>query len=422
MNHNLDKLNTIGFFDIKPGLGRIKKVLDYLDNPQDKIKSILIAGTNGKGSVASILSSILISNGYKTGLYTSPHLISVTERFKINNNLISEENLDSSLGTVFKACEATNTSMSYFELVTAASFIYFLNENIDIAVLEVGMGGRWDATNVVNPLVSVITNISFDHSEHLGNTLELIAGEKAEIIKENRPAVSGVSEHEIEIIKKKAEASNSDLYIFGDDFNIKINEDNTFDYQGINSDIKNLSSNLVGTHQAINSSLALVSSELLINEYGYTIDNEKIPNALLSVIYEGRCEIVREKPLMVLDAAHNTSAATSLVKTLKELEENKFVFLIGMLSDKKHEEFFSTITGIAERIIITQIPNERSAETKMLYDISKDYIKDVVVIEDHKEAYNYVYSLNVPVCITGSVYLIGLIKEIIKKDPELNSG
>ena len=415
MDHNIQKLNNIGFFDIKPGLERIKKVLSFLGNPHDKIKSVLIAGTNGKGSVATILSSVLISNGYKTGLYTSPHLVSVTERIKINGLNISEEKLDGSLGILFKACEATDTSMSYFELVTAASFIYFKNENIDIAVLEVGMGGRWDATNVVNPLVSVITNISFDHSEHLGNTLELIAGEKAEIIKENRPVVSGVKGNELNVIKEKAGASNSDIYIFGNDFNIKINENNTFNYLGINSELENLSTNLAGKHQVINSSLALASAELLSKEYGFMIDPLKTETALCSVNYEGRFEIIRKKPLMVLDAAHNTSAATSLVNTLKEFEENRYVFLISMLSDKNHEEFISALSGIAEKIIITQIPNERAVETKILFDISKNYIDDVVVIEDHTEAYEYVNRLKIPVCITGSVYLIGLIKEILNQ-------
>ena len=413
MSHNIQKLNNIGFFDIKPGLERIKKVLSFLDNPQHKINSVLIAGTNGKGSVASMLSSILILNGYKTGLYTSPHLVSVTERLKINSINISEITFDEILKKVFDACKETQTELSYFELVTTSSFIYFEEENIDLAVLEVGMGGRWDATNVVNPLVSVITNISFDHSEHLGNTLELIAGEKAEIIKENRPVVSGVRGKELSVIREKALATNSDLYIFGDDFNIKINENNTFNYQGIISELENLSCNLGGKHQVANSSLALASAELLSKEYGYMIDPDKTAKALHSVNYEGRAEIVRKKPLMVLDTAHNTSAAISLVNTLKGLEESRFVFMISMLSDKNHEEFFSALSGIAEKIIITKIPNERAAGTKNLYDISRNYIEDVVVIEDHKEAYEYVKSLKTPVCITGSVYLIGLIKEIM---------
>ena len=422
MNCNLEKLNTIGFFDIKPGLDRINKVLNYLDSPQDKIKSVLIAGTNGKGSVASILSSILISNGYKTALYTSPHLVSVTERIKINDREINEEMLDFSLGVVFKACEETDTSLSYFELVTAASFVYFRNENIDIAVLEVGMGGRWDATNVVTPLISVITNISFDHSEHLGNTLELIAAEKAEIIKNAIPVVSGVTGHVINVIKEKTESTNSDLYILEKDFKVNLNEDKTFNYSGINNNLNNLTTNLEGRHQINNSSLALASAELLNTLYGYRIDYENINKPLLSVDYEGRFEIIRTGPYLILDAAHNTASAKALVSSINELKEDKFIFFISMLSDKDQEGFISTISEIAEKILITGIPNKRSAETNMLFDISKKYLDDVEIIEDYKDAYEYVKKLNTPVCITGSVYLIGLIKEMIKKDPELNPG
>lgn len=413
MNRNLEKLNTIGFFDIKPGLDRIIKVLNYLDNPQDKIKSVLIAGTNGKGSVASILSSILISNGYKTALYTSPHLVSVTERIKINNREIAEEMLDFSLGVVFKACEETDTSLSYFELVTAASFVYFQNENIDIAVLEVGMGGRWDATNVVTPLISVITNISFDHSEHLGNTLELIAAEKAEIIKNSIPVVSGVTGHEINVIKEKTGTTNSDLYILEKDFKLNLNEDKTFNYSGINNNLNNLTTNLAGRHQINNSSLALASAELLNTLYGYRIDYENVNKPLLSVKYEGRFEIIRTGPYLILDAAHNTASAKALVRSINELKEDKFIFFISMLSDKDHEGFISTITNIAEKIIITKIPNERSTETKLLYKVTKQYMDKIEVIEDYKEAYEYVKKLNTPVCITGSVYLIGLIKEYL---------
>ncbi len=413
MNRNLEKLNTIGFFDIKPVLDRINKVLNYLDSPQDKIKSVLIAGTNGKGSVASILSSILISNGYKTALYTSPHLVSVTERIKINDREINEEMLDFSLGVVFKACEETDTSLSYFELVTAASFVYFRNENIDIAVLEVGMGGRWDATNVVTPLISVITNISFDHSEHLGNTLELIAAEKAEIIKNAIPVVSGVTGHVINVIKEKTETTNSDLYILEKDFKVNLNEDKTFNYSGINNNLNNLTTNLEGRHQINNSSLALASAELLNTLYGYRIDYENINKPLLSVKYEGRFEILRTDPYLILDAAHNTASAKALVSSINELKEDKFIFFISMLSDKDHEGFISTISNIAEKIIITKIPNERSTETKLLYKVTKQYMDKIEVIEDYKEAYEYVKKLNTPVCITGSVYLIGLIKEYL---------
>jgi len=421
MNFYIKKLSKISFYEIKPGLERINKVLTCLGNPQEKIKSVLIAGTNGKGSVTSILSSILICNGYKTGLYTSPHLISITERIKINKTEISEHDFDNTLGTIFDACEVTDTVLSYFEIVTASAFLYFEQQKIDIGILEVGMGGRWDATNVVNPLVSIITNISFDHMEHLGNTLELIASEKAEIIKDKVPVVSGVTGSEKKVLTEKVKITDSNIYFIDEDFNFVNNDDNTFNYNGIKHNFKNLSTNLSGKHQIVNSSLAVATVELLESLYEYKIDFENISKPLKSVNYEGRIEIIRTDPLLILDAAHNTAAAVALVDAISDLRENKFVFLISMLSDKNHEEFVQKLSQIAKRVIITSIPNERAAETKMLFDVTKQYVDNVEIIEDYKEAYEYVKKLNTHVCITGSIYLIGLIKENINKDPEINS-
>ncbi len=414
MNHNLKKLSEEGFFDIKPGLERITKVLTYLDNPQDKIKSVLIAGTNGKGSVASILSNILIFNNYKTGLYTSPHLVSVTERIKINSTDISDNNFDIALGTVFDACETTGVKLSYFEIVTAAAFVYFENNKIDIAILEVGMGGRWDATNVVNPLISAITNISFDHQEHLGDTLELIASEKAEIIKEKVPVVSGVTGNEQKVLVDKVLSKNTEIYFIDKHFNFDVKESNSFNYYGIDKELKNLSTNLIGKHQIMNSSLALAAAELLDTNNEFNIDFKNIQNALKSVEYEGRFEILSSNPYLILDAAHNTASVKTVVNTIDELKVNKkFTFLVSMLKDKNHEEYLSLISGNAEKIVITKIPNERGAESKYLYDISKKYLDNVEIVEDYKEAFEYVKTLNTHVCITGSIYLIGLIKEYI---------
>jgi len=414
MNNNIEKLSKIGFFDIRPDLERISNVLNYLSNPQNNIKYLLIAGTNGKGSVASILSSISLSNGHKTALYTSPHLLSVTERIKIDNTDITEQNFDKALGVVFDACEGTETTLSYFEIVTASAFVYFEQENIDLGILEVGMGGRWDATNVVNPLISIITNISLDHTEHLGNTTELIAAEKAEIIKENSIVVSGVSGKERKILQDKAVEQKSEIYFLEEDFKFKKIENRKFDYKGIENNLDSLSTNLRGIHQIVNSSLALAASELLKTRFELKIDFKNIHAPLNSVNHKGRFEIINENPSVILDTAHNKASAESLVNTLDEFSENnKFIFLISMLKNKNQDEFISIISKIAEKIVVTNIPNVRGAETKLLYDISKKYTDKVEIVEDYKEAYEYVKTLNKPVCITGSIYLIGLIKEYL---------
>ena len=412
---NINKLNSIGFFDVKPGLERITEILNHLDNPQAKIKYVLIAGTNGKGSVASILSNILMYNGYKTGLYTSPHLISVTERIKINSKDISKREFDEVLGVVFDLCEKTVKKLSYFELVTASAFVYFEKQRIDIGILEVGMGGSWDATNVVTPLVSVITNISYDHTEHLGETTQLIAKEKSEIIKENIPVVTGVSGNEQEVFVDKASETNSDLYVLGSEFNYKRTETGEFDYLGIDNQISNLTSNLAGSHQIINSALALAVLELLGRDYKIDIDFENINEPLNSVQNNGRFEIVNVNPAMILDCAHNADAASALVNTLNEFcPHRKYVFLLSMLKDKDHENFISTISSKASKIVITKIPNERGAEAEQLFKVSKLYVEDTEIIYDYKESLEYVKYLNKPACITGSIYLIGLIKGYLK--------
>ena len=415
MHQNIKKLFNTGLFDIKPGLKRIAKVLKFLDNPQDRIRYVLIAGTNGKGSVASILSSILTSNGYKTGLYTSPHLISVTERIKIDNEEISEESLNEALGLVFDACDKTGIKLSFFELITVSAFIYFEQKKIDVGVLEVGMGGRWDATNVITPLVSVITNISLDHTEHLGETIDLIAKEKAEIIKENIPVVCGVTGSELDLFIKKTMETKSDFYVFNKDFSFKRTDDGKFNYSGMDYNIKGLTTNLAGNHQIVNSVLALAVSEVLKRDSKIDIDLTKINGPLNSVQKNGRFEIVNVNPSVILDCAHNVGSADALVETLDQFcSRQKFVFLISMLSGKDHQGFVSTISVKARKFVITKIPNERGVETEQLLNTSKSYVEDSVIIDDYKEAFEYVKSLNKPVCVTGSIYLIGLIKEYLK--------
>ncbi len=415
MHHNINRLKATGFFDIKPGLERITRVLNYLVNPQDKIKYILIAGTNGKGSVASILSEILTSNRYKTGLYTSPHLISVTERIKIDNKNISQAELNETLEVIFNTCTKTSVKLSYFELVTVCAFLYFERQKIDIGILEVGMGGRWDATNVITPLVSVITNISIDHVNHLGNTTELIAREKAEIIKEKVPVVSGVTGKAQKTMINKAKEVGSDLFSIDRDFNYEKTGNGKFNYYGIYKRVENLVSGLVGTHQMANTAIAVAVCELIDAKHKIKIDIRSINKPLSSVRLEGRFEIVNGNPLTILDCAHNIGSAQALVNNLHELKpRSKYVFLLGMLNDKDHKEFIATISRKASKVVVTTIPNERGTDAETLFKMSKLFVDNTEMIQDYKKALKYVKSLNMPTCITGSIYLIGLAKQLAK--------
>lgn len=415
MYPNIERFNSIGFFDVKPDLERITIVLNYLGNPQNNIRYILIAGTNGKGSVASILSNILIHNGHKTGLYTSPHLISVTERIKVNNKNIDKKELNKLLGNIFEACMKTDVQLSYFELVTATAFLHFEKQKIDIGVLEVGMGGRWDATNVIIPLVSIITSISIDHTKHLGSTTELIAREKAEIIKKIIPVVSGVVGKSHRIIVAKAKKNNSDLFITQKDFNYEKTDDGKFNYRGIFNRINKLTSNLAGGHQITNSATALAAAELLDARYNIKIDFESVGKPLNSVQLKGRFEIINTQPAVILDSAHNVGSANALINTLDEfLPDEKCVFLLGMSKDKDHNGFVETISRKAAKVVVTTIPGERGTDAQMLFKVSRTHVENTEIVNNYKKAFIYVKSLNMPACITGSIYLIGLIKQFLK--------
>lgn len=415
MYPDIERFNSIGFFDIKPGLERITIVLNYLGNPQNNIRYILIAGTNGKGSVASILSNILIHNGYKTGLYTSPHLVSVTERIKINNKSIDKKELNKVLENVFEACTKTDVQLSYFELVTATAFLHFEKQKIDIGVLEVGMGGRWDATNVIIPLVSIITSISIDHTKHLGSTTELIAREKAEIIKKTVPVVSGVMGKSYRIIIDKAKETNSDPFVIQKDFNYEKTDEGKFNYRGIFNRINKLTSNLAGEHQMTNSAMALAAAELLDARYNIKIDFESVSKPLNSVQLKGRFEIINTQPTIILDSAHNVGSANALINTLDEfLPSEKCVFLLGMSKDKDYNGFIETVSRKAAKVVVTTIPGERGADAQMLFNVSRNHVENTEIANDYKKAFIYVKSLNMPACITGSIYLIGLTKQFLK--------
>ncbi len=265
MNEGLSYLNSLGLHRVKPGLERITNLLQLLDNPHLKTPSVIIAGTNGKGSVASVISSVLSASGYKTGLYTSPHLIQITERLCINGQKVQEQHLDDILLRIKKVSSknALSEGPSYFEAITAAAFVYFAEMDVDFNVLEVGMGGRWDATNVTTPLVSVITNVSYDHMEFLGNTIPKIAEEKACVIKPGVPVTTGARESALEIIRNAATKNESPLSVMGKDFGVQSNKDGSFNYSGPNWNISNLTSGIKGAYQHMNLAVAISALEAI---------------------------------------------------------------------------------------------------------------------------------------------------------------
>lgn len=414
INTELDYLNSLGLHNIKPGLRRISTILNHLGNPQDKFKSIIVGGTNGKGSVSSIISSILINNNYKTALYTSPHLINVNERISINNQPISNIDLCSLISKLKNICSELEIEPSYFEFITSLAFLYFYEIEIDICILEVGMGGRWDATNIVTPLISVITNISFDHMDYLGNTLNKIGKEKAEIIKNNIPAVTACSANTIKPITNKAKTCSAPLYRYGIEFSSKGSSTNNFSYKSNNYELLNLKSNLKGNYQIENLSVALQAIELLSIKYNFKLSEKLIRKGLQDVKCSGRLEIIDIKMPVILDCAHNDSSSAALIKSLRILYPDiKFDFLIGMLSDKDHKKFIKNISELSNKIFITDQFSEREADTDKLKTICEQLNCKYKIINNYNIAFKTLLKKDLPLCITGSIYLVGRIKELL---------
>lgn len=408
-----------GLHNIKPGLERITKFLEYIGSPHRKIEYILVGGTNGKCSVATGIASILEQNSYKTGLYISPHLVEVTERFSVNGKNISKRRLEDILGFIFEKCDKMSIQLSYFELVTAAAFIYFSEDRIDIGVLEVGMGGRWDATNVCKPLVSVITNISYDHTRYLGDTIEKIASEKAEIMKKDGYAVTGAKGSALEVIRKAASERDCRLFVLDENFNYDVRDGSSFDYYGINLELKNLKSGMRGLHQINNIVLSIICAEILREYFNYRISPEKVVSAVSSVSVQGRFEYLRDDPPLIMDGAHNEAAAQELVRSIQSIYGNKkFVFLLAMLSDKDHEGFIEKIVPISSKIIVTDLEDQRCEKKEVIYDKVLKKFRNVELAKDPVYALKKIITGNDPACITGSLYLLGNLKEKINNEKD----
>lgn len=416
MTNSLHYLNSLGMHKIKPGLNRIKKLLSSLGNPQNNVPGILIAGTNGKGSVASALSSVLMHQGYKTALYTSPHLIKITERIKINDREILLAELEEIVTRVKGAAEQSEGGTpSFFEVLTASAFLYFSEQGADLSVLEIGMGGRWDATNVITPLVSVITGISKDHTEFLGRNIGEIALEKACIIKRKVPVVTAAKGKALRVILSRAGEYSSPVMVYGRDFKSLGESTGNFSYVGPEWKLSNLCSNLCGLYQMENLSLAIAALESISADHRITIDEHNLREGLSHINWGGRFEVLREKPPLILDSAHNPGAAKALVQSLTHYyPHTKITFMIGMLKDKNHGSYLKELSPVAGNVIITRVPSERGMGAHELGAIASKYLPcRIRVISDYKKAFSEIKKTRNPACIAGSIYLTGAVKNIM---------
>lgn len=367
-------------FGIRLGLTNIRSLLDQLGNPHESLNFIHVAGTNGKGSVCAMISSILQQEGYKVGLYISPHLVDFSERIQINNKKIPKKD-------IARLMEKINPLLEYhtfFEVVTALAFKYFEEKNVDFVVAEVGMGGRLDATNVVKPLVSVITNISLEHKEYLGDTIGKITYEKAGIIKKNIPTVTTAKGLALEIIRNICRKRRSKLYI-----------------AKVKKDIK---TNLKGSFQLTNASTCLKTIEVL-REQDIEISQSSIDKGLAKVLWPGRMQFISKN--ILLDCAHNPAAVKVLANEIKKLDYKRLILLTGILKDKDAKNMIKTLNPLADHVIITHPDIDRASKPE---HIAKFVEKEFDIIPNVCEAVGSARSLMKKddlLLITGSIYTVG---------------
>ena len=405
-------------FGIKLGLSTIKSMMHGLGNPQDSFSCIHVAGTNGKGSIASSIASILKESNYRVGLYTSPHLVRFNERIRINNQPVSNKNIVEAYEAL-KKISTGKRELTFFEYSTAMALYEFGKQKVDWAVIETGMGGRLDATNIIKPALTIISNISLEHRMYLGNTIKQIAGEKGGIIKNNIPVVTGARQKSaISTLKDIARKKSAPFFRLGDEFKVRRIKNKAFNYFGIEKTWRNLRTGLRGNHQIDNAGLVLAACELL-NKSKAEISLKSIQGGLEKNRWPGRLDIVSENPLIILDGAHNIIATRRLADYLsKNLDSRNITLVAGILDDKPYSSMLKTLCSVCNRAILTQPEINRALPPEKLYSAAKQVISDIKIIPDVSQAIKHAIkttSENDAICIAGSLYLVGEAIEFFEK-------
>lgn len=419
-------ITEVGNFGSNYGLERTYKLLEHLGNPERGLKLIHIAGTNGKGSTTSMITEILMGEGYKVGMYTSPFIEEFEERIQINRNNIPKESLailmDEIKVAVDKVIEAGYNHPTEFEIITVLMLLYFKKENIDFGVIEVGLGGTLDSTNVIKPIIQVITSISFDHTNLLGNTLEKIAREKAGIIKKGIPTVIYPQQEEVlKVIKNKCFEMDSELYIANNE-NLKfeniVNLDKPYQLLKYNNEIDILLP-LLGEHQIINLSVAMQAIEILNNKNIIDISIANIVKSIKNVSWKGRLEVLSNNPYVVIDGAHNIQGIKTLSRNIKKYFKYENLYLIlGILADKDVEEMIKIITPMAKKVYSVTPNSIRGELAESLKDEVSKFNKNCKAFDKYEEAYSEALndaSEKDLILASGSLYMIGDMRKIIRK-------
>lgn len=398
-------------------LDNIKALLEIFNKPQDKLKIIHITGTNGKGSVASFITNALIENNYSVGKFTSPYITNIREEIEVNREVISEEDFAKLASEVRKEVEELDKKeifVSGFEILTSIAYIYFARKSLDFAVMEVGMGGRVDATNVMEKSIPVFCHIALDHANILGDSLEKIAREKGGIIKENSHVFSypqaEEAKEELKKISKEKSSRFSDFEFEEVEIISSSEYGNKFNFRAY----KDVEISLIGDHQAYNAALALMVLEYLRDNY--KLDPDKIKEGLKRAENIGRTECLSRDPLIVVDGSHNLDSIEGIEKSVKKFTYNKLILGFSLLKDKDHKHILEKIERLADKIVLTEIDSDRFTDIDLLEKEFKEISdKEIFAIKDRKEAVEKTLELageGDMILWCGSLYLIKDIRKI----------
>ncbi len=418
-------LDKLGKFGIQLGMERIEGLLNELGNPQEKVKMVHVTGTNGKGSVSSMIANILAAANLHVGKFTSPHLVKYNERIMVDNQDISDEDFATLISAVKVASDeivrkGVCDQPTQFEVLTAAAFLHFALLKLDYAVIEVGLGGLWDSTNVITPVVSVITNVTLDHTDRCGATVERIAMQKAGIIKEKVPVVTAADEEGLGPIRAISMFRQAPLYIYGRAFTGSEVESTidgqTFTLSAGDNYKSDYTIKLAGEHQIINTSVAIVAAKL-VSKTDERITELALHIGVANTSWPGRFEKIGANPTVILDGAHNPAGALALRSALdKYFPEKQIHFVFGMMKDKAMEEVIGTIVKPMDMVYAVKADeSERAAEPEVLVDIIG---KNALAKESIKDAYaEAVIAAGTDgiVCVCGSLYLVGNFKASISE-------
>jgi dihydrofolate synthase / folylpolyglutamate synthase len=430
-------------FGIKPGLKRMERLMELLGHPERRLKFIHVAGTNGKGSTCAYLTRVLVGNGYDVGTFTSPYIEKYTNRIQYNGKDIPEEELlllSRRLKPLVEEIAATELeSPTMFEVSTALALLYYGTVSYpDYVVWETGLGGRLDSTNIVTPVLSIITNVGHDHMEILGDTLEKVAGEKAGIIKAGVPVVTSCEQPEVlEVIAAKAAEKNASLYVMGRQFSfqpesVDLNRQ-VIHWEGPFRRYEGLVIGLNGYHQQKNASVALMALEVLRQYYALVLDDEAVYAGFETVKWPGRLELVSEDPRVLLDGAHNPEGAESLARTLAgpAYKRRKLHFMMGMLSTKNHTGYLGHILPIVDTLILTEPDFHKRLEADRLAELVRSMLSEsgaspqILVEPDWKTGLEKLKAMTEPedlAVVSGTLYLISDVRTWIKYKTDSEKG